>query len=564
MFQPGNLFGYAILRNGRLTYCAPQVEEILEQIGISTILNKDLSSLPQSFKVLDNITITVDSFDYESILCIFQDVRDWKNLLETNSELESIIYNSHDGILVADGEGNTIRVSPGSERHFGISSEELLGRNCTELEKAGIFKPSVILKVLEEKGPVTIYQETRTGKVLLTTGNPIYNENGKITRVICNSRDVTELSKLRVQLKEQEGKVQRYESELWELRKKETVIDGFIAHSKKMKNIISLLHRVAVFDSNVLITGESGTGKEVIAKSVHSLSLRNTGPFIKVNCGAIPENLLESELFGYETGAFTGAKKGGKPGYFELANNGTIFLDEIGEMPHSLQAKLLQVIQDKTIQRVGGTKTISINFRLIAATNRDLFQMVNKGEFREDLYYRLNVINIIVPPLREREEDIPFLAQYFIDKFNSQYNLEKKIDAKTMNLLCSYEWPGNVRQLQNVIERLIVLTNDQQIRVMDAYDLLGNLFGNPAYINNWDNEMGTVKIEESEEEYLINRISKWENDQQWDLQNILKEVEQHFIKKALHKYKTTRKAAKYLEMSQPTLVRRLKNHMHEE
>jgi PAS domain S-box-containing protein len=349
----------------------------------------------------------------------------YRSLLEEHQELKSILKNSHDGIYVTDSEGNTIWYNPATERNFHVTSQELVGKNVVDLERAGIFKPSVVLKVLQMKKQLTLQQETRTGKIILTTATPIFDEQGTITKVICNSRDVTELLTLKGQLKENEEKVKRYESELLQLKNKVRSLKGFVANSKTMERVVSMLRRISAVQSTVLITGESGTGKEVIAKEIHNLSPKNEGPFIKINCGAIPESLLESELFGYETGAFSGAKKGGKPGYFELADKGTLFLDEIGELPFSLQAKLLQAIQDKSVQRIGDTKSIPIDFRLIAATNQNLNEMIANGKFREDLFYRLNVIPIELPPLRERIEDIPYLVRYFLDKFNILYNFQK-------------------------------------------------------------------------------------------------------------------------------------------
>lgn len=243
-------------------------------------------------------------------------VESYTELLQEHRELESILKNSHDGIYVTDGEGNTIWYNPATERTFNVTSDELVGKNVRDLEREGIFKPSIVLKVLQSKKQVTLQQETRVGKVILTTATPLFNEVGGITKVICNSRDITELLVLRGQLKENEEKMERYESELLQLRNKETSLKGFVANSKTMERVVSMLRRVSAVQSNVLITGESGTGKEVIAKEIHNLSQKKEGPFIKVNCGAIPESLLESELFGYETGAFSGAKKGGKPGYF--------------------------------------------------------------------------------------------------------------------------------------------------------------------------------------------------------------------------------------------------------
>lgn len=318
-----------------------------------------------------------------------------------------IVSFSFDGIYVADGDGTTLYVSPGCERNYGVPAEYLVGRNVRDIEREGIFRPSVVLRVIQAKKRITLLQETQSGKHLMATGNPIFDSAGNLHRVVCNSRDVTELIQLREQLRATEEKVERYRSELLELRQMTTRIPGLIAKSPEMERIVQMIHKVSGVDSSVLITGESGTGKGMVARSIHNLSPRADGPFISVNCAAIPETLLESELFGYEGGAFTGARKEGKAGFFELANGGTLFLDEIGELSPTLQAKLLQAIQEKQIMRIGGRGHIQLDFRLISATNRDLEDMVAKRTFREDLYYRLNVISIRMPPLRERKDDHP-------------------------------------------------------------------------------------------------------------------------------------------------------------
>ena len=246
-----------------------------------------------------------------------------------------------------------------------------------------------------------------------------------------------------------------------------TEIDGIVTKSEKIFEIIDIVKNVANTPATVLLTGESGVGKEVFAKAIHQLSDRANRPFIKINCAAIPEDLLESELFGYEKGAFTGANQT-KKGKFELANGGTILLDEIGDMPLSLQAKILRVLQEKEIERIGGSKPIKIDVRIIASTNKDLEKMVYEGTFREDLYYRLNVIHIHIPPLRERKEDIPLLIYYFLDKFGKIYNKKLNISDKLIDILSEYDWPGNVRQLQNTIERMVILAKKS---VLDFDDL---------------------------------------------------------------------------------------------
>ncbi len=238
--------------------------------------------------------------------------------------------------------------------------------------------------------------------------------------------------------------------------KKTYNVHGIVGQSDAMLNLVEVVKKVATTDSTVLITGESGTGKSLIARAIHFMSHRKDGPFITINCAAIPEALLEAELFGYEKGAFTGAHSS-KKGKFELANGGTIFLDEIGDMPLSLQAKILRVLQDREIERLGGEKTIKVDVRIIAATNRNLEKLVQEGKFREDLYYRLNVVPIHVPPLKDRKEDIPILVEHFLEVFNSKYNKRVKISPDAMGILMAYHWPGNIRELENTVERIVVM-----------------------------------------------------------------------------------------------------------
>jgi PAS domain S-box-containing protein len=544
--------GYAIIENHVVKTFTNGLDKLLTQYNdaLLTIVEEN-RTYPLHTTLTKEITINVDQLDENQLLVVFHNLKLWEKTMETNRDLESIFNYSHDGIYVTDGKGDTLKVNPGSERNFGLSSDQLIGQNVVDLENQGVFKPSVVQKVLKEQKRITLYQETRAGKVTMATGNPIFDDDGRIIRVICNSMDITELTLLKERLKWNEEMVQRYETELLELRQKDTKIDGFIVNSEKMKNVLNLITKVATVDSNVILTGESGTGKDVVARAIHTYSNRNKKPFIKVNCGAIPDNLLESELFGYDSGAFTGAKKGGKPGYFELADKGTLFLDEIGELPFSLQAKLLQAIQEKVIQRVGGTCSIKVDFRLVAATNRDLAEMVKKGEFREDLYYRLNVIPVQLPPLRDRKEEIPFLIKYFLNKFNSQYNMEKTIKTNALTMLLNYHWPGNVRQLQNVMERLIILSDGSTISPEDILYILGDQF----------NMNHLLTQEASMSEDLIGQLTSFSEEEEgdgYDLKKELKQIEKKLIKDAINKCKTTRKTADFLGLSQSTLVRRVK------
>lgn len=303
-------------------------------------------------------------------------------------------------------------------------------------------------------------RKMRKGNEIYITGTPVFCE-GRITHVAVNIRDVTELQRLQEQVSMLTA---LYLSAAEDNRISGLAADNIVIESAVMKRIVDLIVRISQVDSVVLVSGESGTGKEVLARLIHRLSSRNKGPFISINCGAIPEHLLESELFGYEKGSFTGALREGKPGLFELANSGIIFLDEIGEMQINLQVKLLKIIQDMEAYRLGGTKPVKFDVRIIAATNQDLRELIKEGRFREDLFYRLNVVPIEVPPLRERREDIFPLAWHFLRQFNAKYRQSKTITPDLINSLESYHWPGNVRELQNIIERLVVTGDSDALR----------------------------------------------------------------------------------------------------
>lgn len=384
-----------------------------------------------------------------------------------NRELGEIIHSSYDGIWITDGGGLVLDINEAYERITGISVKDVIGRTMRELVDEGYFDQSATLAVMKELRSVTIIQTVKGGKQLLVTGNPIFDENGKLFRVVTNVRDVTELANLRQQLSRQEEQVLKYKTELTHLRSRQIRDSELIFRSVLMKQIIELGIKMADVDSTVLITGESGTGKELIAKMIHRRGKGDTSPFISINCAAIPEHLLESELFGYEGGAFTSARREGKPGLFEMAHAGTLFLDEVAELPLALQVKLLRAIQDKEIKRLGATKSTPVDVRIIAATNRDLSKMLKEGAFREDLYYRLMVVPVNVSPLRDRKEDIPLLIRHFLDEFNRHFGYHKAISPQVLDKLENYSWPGNVRELRNVIERMVVMSQRDEITIDD-------------------------------------------------------------------------------------------------
>ncbi|SET27477.1 PAS domain S-box-containing protein [Natronincola peptidivorans] len=430
--------------------------------------------------------------------------------------LNDIIENLSDGIYITDGEGNTLRVNSTYEKMSGLKKEELIGKNMKDLVKEGYFSESASIQVLKLKAAATVMYTVKTGKRLLAKGVPVFDEKGNIKLIVNNVWDLTEIYHLESQTLDKERITEKKE-------------EDFIFHSKAMDQVVELALKASKVTSNILILGESGVGKDVIAKLIHDASSCKGG-YIKINCAAIPEHLLESELFGYEEGSFTGAKKQGKPGMFELAEKGTIFLDEIAEIPIHLQAKLLRVIQEKEVIRVGGTKQISIDTRVIAATNRNLEEMVRKGSFREDLYYRLNVVPIKIPPLRHRKEDIIPLIDYFTNIFNKKYHLQKSFTKSTLEFFEKYHWKGNVRELQNIVERLIVVVDQEVITEEDVAEILN---------------FKSKKV-------VTTDAAK--------LKDAVKQLEIQLIKEALKNYKSTRAAAKKLGIDQSTLVRKIKKY----
>ncbi len=382
------------------------------------------------------------------------------------------------------------------------------------------------------------------GKEYVATAIPVFNQDGDIQRVVTNIRDITELVELKDALEDTKVQAAEFSSNLALVRTQHMLEHGIVSKSPQMLQIIDLASKMAQFDATVLILGESGVGKELIAKLIHSASTRNKkGEFIKVNCGAIPRELLESEFFGYEPGAFTGARKEGKPGYFELAHTGTLFLDEIGELPLDLQVKLLRVIQEHELVRLGDTKPKKIDVRIIAATNRELEQMVAQGTFREDLFYRLNVLPIQIPPLRSRPEDIPALLTAFLEKYSRKYGSGKMFTGDSLALLCRYNWPGNVRELENVVERLVITADDHVIL--------------PQHL--------PIQVLKREQSASVNNQvladHKFEHDSEMrTLQEVMDQVEKEMIIKALTIYGSTYRAAKVLGVSQSTIVRKAKKY----
>ena len=388
------------------------------------------------------------------------------------SKIKDIFNSLNLGVHVVDSRGVTILYNKACEEIEGIESNWIVGKDMKNLVSEGVYSESVALEVIE-KGEVVGKTQKANGKNIFSTGVPIY-EDGQLINVVVSVMDITSIENLKFQLNELKSVNIRMQRELDILNAKDTEDNYMIAKSKVIKDIQNLALRIAKVDSTVLITGESGVGKGVLSKYIHENSHRKKGTFVKVDCSSLPESLIESELFGYVEGAFTGAKKEGKMGLIQLAHKGTLFLDEIGELPLNLQVKLLSVIQDKVLQKVGGTENIHVDTRIIAATNKDLHQMVEEGKFRSDLYYRLKVVPIDIPPLKERKEDIVPLIQFFLERLNEHYNYHKRISSRAMQLLISYDWPGNIRELENEIERLVVTS---EMDLISERDILSGEIG---------------------------------------------------------------------------------------
>jgi transcriptional regulator with PAS, ATPase and Fis domain len=388
--------------------------------------------------------------------------RELEELKIKNQVLETIFEDTLECIVMVDANGYVTMMNQTYANFLGIKPEEAIGKHVTDVIE------NTRLHIVVKTGELEVGQIQRIkGHDAVTMRIPII-QNGKILGAIGKVvyKDIKEVELLYKKLEVAKRELDFYKERLRKVKGEYYVLDTIIGDSDKIKELKRTIVRIANTDSTVLITGESGTGKEVFANVIHEMSNRRDNNFIKINCAAIPENILESELFGYEDGAFTGARRGGKIGKFELADQGTIFLDEIGDMSFDMQAKLLRVLQEKEIERVGGNTVKKINVRIIAATNQNLQEKIKRGEFREDLYYRLNVIALELPPLRERVEDIPLLCEYFLKKYNDKFGIYiEKIDDEAMDCLKKYSWPGNIRELENAIERAYNLIDGNVIKL---------------------------------------------------------------------------------------------------
>lgn len=437
--------------------------------------------------------------------------------------LLKILDNSYDAIFATDSEGVTIYANKACETYYGIKRSDVIGKDPWQfMELAGCYPPVAPI-ILHNKNRCTVVQSSRTGAQMVVTTTPIYARNGTIEFLVQNCRDVTQLEDIKYDLDKTEQMLMMNKQQVIAMSKRESRDHTIIAKSSQMKDLLELAERVAAIDVNVLILGETGTGKSMVAKHIHKMSPRKEGSFVSINCAAIPDELIESELFGYVPGAFTGAHRKGKVGLIELAAEGTLFLDEIAELPLRLQGKILDLIHERRFIPVGGCQVKYIDCRLIAATNRDLKKMVEQRQFREDLYYRLNTIELEISPLRERSADIQVLIYYFLNHYNKKYKKEHRITSECRDVLAGYSWPGNIRELEHMIERLVVIVPES---IIDVHHLSKNF---------------------SEQVNASKPLMVSEHN---DLDTAVCQLEQNLIVDAMRKYGSSRKVAQALNISQ--------------
>lgn len=444
-----------------------------------------------------------------------------------------------DGIYITDEEGITTYVNDAFLNLSGLTREQIIGKSVYDLRKNNVLPNSCCAKVIETKGTVSTINNYYKGQRCLVSGSPIFDENGNLKNTIAVIRDVSELDVLMKNITKEKNlfiinnDFNDYNN--FNIKNKDMIKEP-INNNEKMKNMYDKAKKMAKVDSTILILGETGVGKDFMASYIYNSSNRNNGKFIKINCGAVPEHLLESEFFGYEEGAFTGAQKGGKKGLFEEANGGVLYLDEIGDMPYTLQVKLLSAINDRMFYRIGGTTSVEFNARIIAATNIDLKQQVLEKKFRSDLYYRLNVVSFVVPPLRQRKEDIIPLSQQFLEYYNNKYGKNCYFKTDCLESFLIYQWPGNIRELKNIIERLVLLTDEALISK--------EFFREQIMAKDSDSQIEDTKLTTDDK----------------TLKDKLDDYERSIIEITLASTKNMREAASKLGVDLSTLVRKKQKH----
>lgn len=516
------------------------IYDIIPYTGLLRVLSTGKSHIGRKFNIgnkvyLANRTPIYQGNEIIGAVGVIQDITEFQAIvdeLESVKELQgtlaTVLDAAYEGLLVINNEGYITMVNQAFAGLLDASPGQLVGKHVTQVIEDSRM-PIVVQTGVPEVGELQRIndQEVIIQRVPIMKDGRAIGAVGKIM-----FKGVAELNALVSKVSSLHTELDYYKGEVEKFRGARYGLNHIIGNSRQIKELKETIRRIAVNNSTVLIRGETGTGKELVAHAIHIESPRRYGPFIQVNCAAIPEHLLESELFGYEEGAFTGARKGGQIGKFELANGGTIFLDEIGDMSLSLQAKLLRVLQEREIERLGGTTTTPINVRVIAATNTNLEELIAKGRFREDLFYRLNVVSLSLPPLRERMEDLPLLVKHFCEKFQQEFCIEcAGLSPEVWEVLRGYRWPGNVRELEHVLERAFNVMEQEIIRISDL----------PLYLQKTANKRLPGKSRR--------------------LQDILDEAERKALLEALTLSEGKKaKTAEYLGISRAWLYRLLEKH----
>ena len=457
-----------------------------------------------------------------------------RSLLE--KEIDSILDVLSDGIYISDREGTTLKVNTMYEKLIGLKKEELVGRRVQDLVREGVFDIVLNPQIVQTGKPAALVQTGKRGNKLVLNGHPIFDKSGQVALVVTFVRDVTLMSQLQEQIASQNRLLENFRSSVQymiEENFQKFPITSF--KSREMANLSKLIDKIAVTEATVLILGETGVGKEFFARAIHRASPRADKTFFKLDCTTIPESLIESELFGYVAGAFSGAHAKGKPGLFEMADRGTLFLDEIGELPPAMQAKLLRAIQDQEIIPVGSTRVRKVDVRIVAATNRELEKEVEQEKFRSDLYYRLRVAVLTIPPLRDRPDDIMPLAHYFLKKYAAKYKKDLRFGPGVETVFVNHRWPGNVREMENLIESLVV-TCDRP--VVDPADL-GNCMRREC---------------EQPTQSLYERL----DTQDRSLKDIMRDIEREILTGALQVHGSMAKVAEALKVDRSTIFRKIK------
>ena len=455
-------------------------------------------------------------------------------LEERIEQLETFLETSYDGFWICDHEGRVIQINKAAIHLNGLEGQDIIGRKVEDLVAEGYYDRSVTLEVLEKKESTTVIVNSSNGKKLLATGKPMFDENGQIKNVIVNVRDVTLLNELHERLKKTEAISRHYRSEALKVRASLQVQKKMVYCSGQMDDLMVRVSRVAETETTVLIRGESGVGKSLLAECLHALSERGDGPFFTINCGILPPSLIESELFGYKGGAFTGASSKGKPGLVEMSEGGTLFLDEIAELPLSLQAKLLDFMENKAFTRIGGVTRKMVDTRIICATNRDLDEMVRNKQFRDDLFFRLGTVPVHIPPLRSRPEDISLLTKTFLRQMNEKHQKAVSLSSDAMNRILSLHFSGNVRELKHLVERLVVMGDSQELTPQQVEELLYSGKEDPQAFLRIPVDLTLV-----------------------DAKNVL---EKQMIQKALAKDRNQESVAASLGLTQSTVSRKIQKH----